>query len=94
MPKLFDQVSAVMRRRHYSHRTELSYLYWMRQFILFHQKRHPAEMGAPEVTRFLNHLAGERHVAASTQNQALASLLFLYKDVLNITLPWVITPRD
>ena len=59
----------------------------MRQFILVHQKRHPAEMDAPEVTRFLNHPAGERRVAASTQNQALASLLILYQDVLNITLP-------
>jgi integron integrase len=89
MPKLFDQVRDIMRRRHYSHRTEQTYLHWMRRFILFHQKRHPGEMGAPEVTAFLSHLARERHVAASTQNQALASLLFLYKEVLNIALPWL-----
>ncbi len=89
MPKLFDQVRDIMHRRHYSHRTEQTYLHWMRRFILFHQKRHPGEMGAPEVTAFLSHLARERHVAASTQNQALASLLFLYKEVLNIALPWL-----
>lgn len=89
MPKLFDQVSDLMRRRHYSHRTELTYISWMRQFILFHNKRHPKEMGAPEVTEFLNHLARSRNVAASTQNQALASLLFLYKEVLDTTLPWL-----
>jgi integrase len=89
MPKLFDQVSDIMRRRHYSHRTEQAYINWMRQFILIHQKRHPNEIGAPEVTEFLSHLARSRNVSASTQNQALASLLFLYKEVLNLSLPWL-----
>jgi len=89
MPKLFDQVRDVMRRKHYSLSTERTYLHWMRQFILFQHKRHPAEMGPQEVTTFLNHLARECHVAASTQNQALAALLFLYKEVLHTTLPWL-----
>jgi len=89
VPKLLEQVSNLSRARHYSHRTEKSYLYWIRQFILYHGKRHPAEMGASEVTAFLSHLAVERRVAASTQNQALAALLFLYKGVLGLALPWL-----
>jgi integron integrase len=89
MPKLFEQVTDLMRRRYYSHRTESTYIHWMRRFILFHEKRHPSEMGAPEITEFLNHLSGKCKVAASTQNQALAALLFLYREVLKIDLPWL-----
>jgi integron integrase len=88
-PRLFDLVREAIRRLHYSRRTEESYLHWMKRFILFSGKRHPREMGAAEVTAFLNHLAVERHVAAATQNQALAALLFLYKDVLAEPLPWL-----
>src|SRR5262249_59429607 len=73
----------------YSRRTEEAYVAWIRRFILFHGKRHPAEMSAPEVTRFLNWLAVDRHVAASTQNQALGALLFLYRFVLHVELPWL-----
>ena len=73
----------------YSLRTEHPYLHWIRQYILFHRKRHPAEMGATEVAAFLSHLATARNVAASTQNQALAAILFLYKGVLGQELPWL-----
>jgi integron integrase len=89
MPKLLQQVRDLMRRRHYSPRTEQTYLHWMRQFIFFTNKQHPSTLGAAEVTAFLSHLASARHVSASTQNQALAAILFLYRDVLNITLPWL-----
>ena len=82
MPKLLEQVRDLIRTRHYSYRTEEAYLNWVRQYMLFHGKRHPAEMGAAEVTAFLTHLAVKRQLAASTQNQALAALLFLYKNVL------------
>lgn len=71
-----------MRFRHYSRRTEVAYVQWVRRFIHFHGKRHPRELGASHVTAFLSSLATDRRVAASTQNQALAALLFLYKDVL------------
>lgn len=74
---------------HYSIRTEQAYVDWARRFILFHDKRHPREMGAPEVTAFLTHLAVERNVSASTQNQAKAAILFLYKEVLQQDLPWL-----
>jgi integron integrase len=77
------------RTRHYSYRTEEAYAGWIKRFILFHGKRHPAEMGPPEITRFLTALAVERHVSASTQNQALAALLFLYKDVLGSDPGWL-----
>ena len=77
-----DQVSIVCRRRHLSPRTEDSYRYWIKQFIYFHNKRHPNTMGGPDVEAFLNHLAAERHVAASTQTQALNALVFLYGSVL------------
>jgi len=87
--KLIPRLRAAIRLRHYSLRTEKSYVYWVRFFIHFHKLRHPQEMGAVEVTAFLNHLTSERHVAASTQNQALAALLFLYKDVLGIKLLWL-----
>jgi integron integrase len=82
--KLLDQVREVMRFRHYAIRTEETYIQWIRQFIFFHNKRHPKEMGAPEIRAFLTHLAVRRHVAASTQNQALNALVFLYKAVLRI----------
>jgi integron integrase len=78
-----------MRLRHYSRRTERAYVQWIRRFILFNDKRHPAEMGRDEVTRFLSALAVERRVSASTQNQALAALLFLYGRVLEVELPWL-----
>jgi integron integrase len=82
MPRLLDQVRDAIRTRHYSLRTEEAYVAWIRKFILFHGKRHPAEMGAAEVGAFLTHLAVDRDVAASTQNQARGALLFLYKEVL------------
>jgi integron integrase len=88
-PKLLDRVRAEIRVRHYSLRTEQSYVDWARRYILFNQKRHPAEMGAVEVRDFLSHLAVERHVSASTQNQAKSALLFLYREVLKVELPWL-----
>jgi integron integrase len=88
-PKLLDQVRDVIRRKHYSIRTEQSYLDWIRRFILFHGKRHPAQMAEAEVTGFLTHLARDGGVAASTQNQALSALLFLYKEVLKQELGWL-----
>lgn len=81
-PRLLDQVRSVIRTRHYSRRTEEAYTYWIRQFILFHDKRHPLEMGKGEVEVFLSWLAEKRNVAAATQNQALNAVLFLYRDVL------------
>lgn len=81
--KLLDQVSEVMRFKHYSLRTETTYREWIKRYFFFHEKRHPREMGAPEVSRFLSYLAVERRVAASTQNQAFNSLLFLYREVLH-----------
>jgi integron integrase len=88
-PRLLELAREAIRRRHYSYRTEETYLHWMRRFILFSDKRHPRDLGAAEVTAFLNHLARERHVAAATQNQALAALLFMYKEVLGQPLPWL-----
>ncbi len=88
-PKLLDQVRDVIRRKHCSIRTEQSYLDWIRRFILFHGKRHPAQMAEAEVTGFLTHLARDGGVAASTQNQALSALLFLYKEVLKQELGWL-----
>jgi integrase len=87
-PKLREQLHAAIRARFYSRRTEESYWYWIRYFIYFHGKRHPAGMGGAEVTAFLNWLATDRKVAAATQNQALNALLFLYKHVLDKDLPW------
>jgi len=81
-PKLLDQVRQAIHTRHYSPRTEESYVGWIKRFIFFHGKRHPAEMGEPEIARFLSSLATDRHVSASTQNQALNALLFLYHEVL------------
>lgn len=88
-PKLLDQVRARIRVKHYSIRTEDQYVFWIRRFIVFHGKRHPREMGAPEVEAFLSDLAVNGRVAASTQNQALSALLFLYREVLEIALPWL-----
>lgn len=90
-PKLLDQVRDKIRVKHYSIRTETQYLQWIRRFILFHGKRHPREMSAPEVEAFLSHLATVGNVSASTQNQALSALLFLYREVLDIDLPWMDT---
>ncbi len=81
-PKLLDRVRAALRVRHYSPRTEESYVGWIRRFILYHGKRHPSSMGAGEVNAFLTSLAVEGNVSASTQNQALSALLFLYRSVL------------
>jgi len=88
-PRLLEQVRDAIRARHYSYRTEQAYVAWIRRFILFHRKRHPAEMGKAEIERFLTSLAVDRKVAASTQNQALAALLFLYKVVLEREPLWL-----
>lgn len=86
---LLDEVRDLIRTLHYSYRTEQSYVEWIKRYILFHNKRHPAEMGATEVSQFLTHLAINRRVAASTQNQALAAVLFLYRRILKQELPWL-----
>jgi integron integrase len=86
-PRLLDQVRATIRLRHYSSRTEESYINYIRRFILYHGKRHPREMGVAEIRQYLSHLATDQHVSASTQNVALAALLFLYREVLQIELP-------
>jgi hypothetical protein len=83
-PRLLDRVRETIRARHYSHRTEKAYVHWIKRYIFFHGKRHPAEMGAPEVTAFLTSLAVQDKVAASTQNQALSALLVLYREVLGV----------
>jgi integron integrase len=88
-PKLLDQVRDAIRLRHYSIRTEQAYTDWIKRFILFHNKRHPREMSEEEVAQFLTHLARHGHVAASTQNQALSALLFLYKEVLKQEIGWL-----
>jgi integron integrase len=88
-PKLLEQVAARLRTKHYSIRTERAYVDWIKRFILFHDKRHPRDMGAPEVEAFLTNLAVERSVSASTQNQAKSALLFLYKEVLEADLAWL-----
>lgn len=89
MSELLDQTRAMMRLRHYSYKTEKIYVYWMKQYFYFHNLRHPKEMGAAEVEAFLTHLAVKHAVSASTQNQALAAILFLYREVLKINLPWL-----
>jgi site-specific recombinase XerD len=88
-PKLLDQVRNVIRIKHYSIRTEKAYVDWIKRFILFHGKRHPAEMAEEEVAQFLTYLARDMDVAASTQNQALSALLFLYKEVLKQDIGWL-----
>lgn len=107
--KLLDQVSDAIRTKHYSYRTEQTYKDWIKRYILYHGKRHPKDMGVPEIQAFITHLAVEKNVAASTQNQALSALLFLYRHVLQIeidipsdiiraekskTLPTVLTPQE
>jgi len=81
-PRLLDRVRSALRTRHFSPRTEDAYVAWTRRFILFHGKRHPSGLGAPEVAGYLSHLASIRQVSASTQNQAFSALLFLYREVL------------
>ena len=88
-PRLLDAVRLQIRARHYSRQTEKAYVAWVRRFVLFHGKRHPRGMGAPEISAFLSALAIEHKVSASTQNQALAALLFLYREVLGMELPWL-----
>lgn len=88
-PRLLDQVVAQIRTRHYSRRTEMAYVGWIKRYIFFHGKRHPLEMGGAEVEAFLTHLAVDRRVAANTQSQALSALLFLYREVLGVDLPWL-----
>lgn len=90
-PRLLDSLREEIRKRHYSYRTEKQYVSWVRHFILFHGKRHPNSMGGPEVESYLSYLATDRNVAAATQAQALAAILFLYKRVLNVPLPWLDT---
>jgi integron integrase len=87
--RLLDKVRHAVRTLHYSYRTEQAYTDWIRRFILFHGKRHPQDLGAREVGDFLSHLAVERHVSASTQTQARSALLFLYRRVLDVQLPWL-----
>ena len=94
---LLERVRAALRAGHYSHLTEKAYVAWIRRYILFHGKRHPSGMGAPELTTFLSSLAVDANVAASTQNQALSALLFLYREVLDQEVPWldaVVRARD
>ena len=88
-PKLLVQVREQIRVRNYSIRTESVYAEWVKRYIRFHHYRHPAEMGGAEIEAFLTHLAVARNVSGSTQNQALAALLFLYKHVLDVQLPWL-----
>ncbi len=88
-PKLLDQVRYATRVRHLSYRTEQAYVNWVRKFILFHNKRHPNELDESDVSTFLTFLAVRRRVAASTQNQALSAILFLYRNVLKKELGWV-----
>ena len=88
-PKLLEQLRNRVRFKHYSLATERQYVHWVKRFILFHNKRHPHEMGPAEVEAFLTHLAVDGHVSASTQNQALSALLFLYREVLEQDLPWL-----
>ena len=108
-PKLLDQLRATLRTKHYSYHTEKAYVFWVKRFILYHGKRHPLEMSEPEVEAFLSHLATDRDVAASTQNQAFCAILFLYRYVLDrplegrinalhakrpVRLPVVLTPQE
>lgn len=88
-PKLLDQVREAIRARHYSRRTERAYAYWIRRLILATGRRHPSELGSDDITRFLTSLAVDQSVSASTQNQALSAILFLYREVLGTELPWL-----
>src|SRR5215475_9169694 len=88
-PKLLDQVRQAVRTRHYSPKTEESYVHWIKRFIFFHNKRHPAQMGEKEIGQFLSVLAVDRRVSASTQNQALNAILFVYRHVLDLNPGWI-----
>ena len=88
-PRLLESVRAAIETRHYSRRTQEAYCQWIKRFVIFSGKRHPRDLGAAEVSAFLSHLAVEGHVAAATQNQALAALLFLYREVIKEPLPWL-----
>ena len=88
-PKLLERVRETIRRKHYSLRTETTYVDWIKKYILFHHKRHPGEMGSAEMEQFLNYLAVQKGVAASTQNQALSALVFLYREVLRQDFDWM-----
>lgn len=88
-PKLLDQLRDEIRRRNYSLRTEQTYVHWVRRYILFHGRRHPRDLGEPEISAFLTHLAKDRHCAPSSQNQALSAILFLYRWILREPLDWV-----
>ena len=88
-PSLLTRVRNAIRLKHYSLRTEQAYVDWIRRYIVFHGKRHPSGLGSEDIERFLSHLAVERQVAASTQNQAKSALLFLYREVLEVELPWL-----
>ena len=90
-PKLLELVRETLRTKHYSYRTEQAYVDWIKRFVIFHNKRHPREMGAEEVQTYITYLANERRVAASTQNQALSAIVFLYKYVLQKE---IILPSD
>jgi hypothetical protein len=89
--KLLDQMRAVLRSKHYSRRTEESYVHWITGYVRFHQTRHPRELGSAEISAFLTHLTVDLQVAAATQNQARSALLFLYHDVLGMPID---APRD
>ncbi len=88
-PKLLDQVRTHLRSLHYSRRTEESYINWIKRFVLFHNKTHPENLGKDDIRKFLNHLAVDRNVSASTQNQALQGILFLYKEIIHKDVGWV-----
>jgi site-specific recombinase XerD len=88
-PKLFDRIHETFRLKHLSPRTEKSYLYYIKDFLRFHHMRHPRDLGADAIRQYLSYLAVEKQVAASTQNIALSALLFLYKQVLTIELPYI-----
>src|SRR3990170_1938020 len=88
-PKLLERVRTELRTNHYSLRTEKTYISWILRFILFNNKRHPKEMGAEEIKTFVNNLAINHHVSSSTQNQALQSILYLYKNILKKDVGWI-----
>ena len=88
-PKLLDRVRLELRTKHYSKKTEDAYTNWIKRFILFHNKRHPKDMGAEEIKAFINNLATNHHVSSATQNQALQGILFLYKNILNKDVGWI-----
>lgn len=88
-PKLLDEIRISLKSNHYSRKTEEAYINWIKRFILFHNKKHPNEMGKDEIQKFINHLAVEQNVSSSTQNQALQAILYLYKNILNKNVGWL-----